>query len=128
MSSVKVGELKLRSVASMLNGFLVHSCLGDISVACDCSVILAEYIQWDQAPILTHVSLSLIEDVITTTGAIFSKMLIGTINTAMSHRKRLFVDTWELGTLLSLGLQNKILKCNSQYHFEPMHNILHYGY
>lgn len=61
--------------------------LGDTSVACDRSVILAEYIQWDQALILTQVSLSLIGDVITTIGAIFSKMLLGPINMAMSHGK-----------------------------------------
>lgn len=83
----------------MRKDFLAHSCLGDSSVVCDCSVILAKYIRWDQALTLTQVSLFLIGDIITTRGAIFSKTLLGPINIAMAHRRRLFVDTWELGTL-----------------------------
>lgn len=44
------------------------------------------------------------------------------------QRRRLSVDMWGLGALLSVRLKNKTLRWNNRYYFKPMHDILHSSY
>lgn len=110
-----------------VKGLFVHSCPRDSSAACDCSLFLPST-SGGTKPLHQHRRVYPYRRCGCYRGSHALKEAHGTDKYGNGPQRRLCVDMWGLGALLSVRLKNKTLRWNNRYYFKPMHDILHYGY